>query len=46
LNQSTHSIVVYSMSSIVCTGPASNGLLRPTDSVLNIPIVVSATALS
>ena len=44
--ESTHSIVAYSTSSIVRNGPPRNGLPRPTASVLNNPIVVSANALS
>jgi hypothetical protein len=46
LYQSTHSMVAYSTSSMVCSGPVRNGLCRPTASVLNNPIVVSARALS
>src|ERR1700737_1097451 len=45
VDQSTHSIVVYSTSSMVRSGPARNGLRRPTASVLNSPIVVTARAL-
>ena len=39
-------IVAYSTSSIMRSGPVTNGLCRPTASVLNNPIVVSAKALS
>src|ERR1700738_961247 len=37
VDQSTHSIVVYSTSSMVRSGPARNGLRRPTAAVLINP---------